>query len=106
MTAEILAKIEEMNKKGLNDSIIAEQLHYGETTVGTWRRRLGLPITGINRTKKRYAIYDGKTTQYIMEGSSRECAEYMGIKPESLRTLKNRFERGKYKKYEIYDVEE
>lgn len=105
MTAECLAKIEKMNKRGLNDTIIAEALCYSPCVVSKCRRKLGLPIAGTNRTKKRYAIYDGETTQYIMEGTAKECAKYMGIKTESFYCSKIRFEQGIYKKYEIYEVE-
>lgn len=106
MTAEFLAKIEQMNRKGLNDAIIAEAIGYSPSIVNHCRRKLGLPIAGINRSKKRYTIYDGETTQFIMEGSARECAEYMGIKVATFRSYKCNFERGIYKKHEIYDVEE
>ena len=106
MTAECLAKIEQMNKKGLNDTIIGEDIGFAPNTVGYWRRKLGLPAAGINRSTKLYTIYDGRTTQFIMEGTSRECSEYMGIKPGSFHSCKVRFEQGLYKKYEIYDVKE
>lgn len=105
MTAEILSKIEEMNRKGLNDSIIAEALYCSITTVFRGRTMLGLPRVGSNRTTKRYTIYDGKTTQYIMEGTAKECAEYMGVKVHNFHALKSKFRRGLYKKYEIHEVE-
>ena len=106
MTAELLEQIREMNGQGLNDAIIAERIYCSDSTVGNWRRRLNLPPAGINRTKKLYAIYDGKTTQFLMEGSARECAEYMGITKSAFHSHKARFERGEYKKYEIYEVKE
>lgn len=106
MTAEILSQIEGMNRKGLNDEIIAEKIFCGTSTVRKWRKVLGLPIAGVNRTKRRYALYDGKTTQYIMEGTARECAAYMGVKVETFRSAKVRFEHGRYKKYEIYEVDD
>ena len=106
MTAECLAKIEQMNRNGLNDAIIGEAIGCSAHTVGHWRKKLGLSVVGINRSKKLYTIYDGETTQYIMEGTSKECSEYMGIKPGSFHSCKVRFEQGIYKKYEIYDVKE
>ena len=106
MTAALLAQIEEMNRKGLNDTIIGETIGYASCVVSHWRRKLGLPAARINRSKKRYVIYDGETTQFIMEGSARECAEYMGIKVTTFHNFKWEFEHGLYKKYEIYDAEE
>lgn len=105
MTEEILAQIEEMNRNGMNDRIIAEKIFCSTTTVARGRRLLGLSAAGINRTKKRYVLYDGKTTQYIMEGTARECADYMGMTLRSFYQNKSRFRRGTYKKYEIYEVE-
>lgn len=55
---------------------------------------------------KRYTVYDGMTTQYLVEGTAEECAKYLGWKTETFRTNKTKFSQGDYKKYEIYEVEE
>ena len=104
MTTEMLGKIKELNEQGLNDSAIAEQLHYSTTTVHYWRRWLGLPTTRINRTKKLYTVYDGVTTQFLIEGTAKECAAYMGVNVTRFYQIKCKFDDGAYKKYEIYEV--
>lgn len=104
MTTKQLAEIERMNKAGMNDAWIGEELGIGASNVGRWRRKLGLPKAGINRTK-RFTVYDGATTQFICEGTARECAAKLGIEKQSFNKNKMLFDRGQYKKYEIYEVE-
>ena len=104
MTTKMLAEIERMNKAGMNDAWISEELGMDKCTVGYWRKKLGLTVVG-NIRSKRYTVYDGKTTQFIIEGTSRECAAKLGIEIQSFRRNKMRFNRGQYKKYEIYEVE-
>lgn len=106
MTTKLLAEIERMNKAGMNDSWIADQLGIDQTCASYWRNKLGLPVVGKNRGAKIYTVYDGKTSQFICEGRADECAKWLGIKVKYFYYIAWMFEKGKYKKYEIYEVEE
>lgn len=105
MTTAILREIKRMNKAGMNDSQIADELRLEHTKVNYWRRKLGLYPTGINRTQKRFSVYDGITTEFIVEGTVRECCARIGMAPSTFRSAKCLFQQGRYKKYEIYEVE-
>lgn len=78
MTTRQIAEVERMNRLGLNDHIIAEALDLPQNTVWYCRNNLGLPVNKGQR-RPRYTVYDGKTGQYLFEGTSRECADWMGI---------------------------
>ena len=67
---------------------------------------MGAAVKGRRCAIKLYDLYDGETTQFLIEGTARECAEYMGVKKRSFHVAKYMFEQGKYQKYEIYDVKE
>lgn len=105
MTTRMILRIKELNEAGMNDVMISERLGISYTTVSYWRiHKLGLPRTGVYRSKKRYIVYDGKTTQFIVEGTTKECADALHLTPATFRTAKTNFEKGIYRKYEIYEV--
>lgn len=109
MTTKMLTQIEQLAREGWCDTEISRRTGRAIAVVRYWRTKVGIPRGrkgNRNLSAKRYAVYDGKTTQFVIEGDVRECAEYMGIKVTTFRNYKWKFEQGRYKKYEIYEVEE
>lgn len=105
MTTKQVSELRRMNKAGLNDHIIAETLGLPQNTVWYNRSNLGLPVNH-KRRYRRYEVYDGKTTEYLFEGTARECAEWMGLTKKGFNSAFALFGKGKYRKYEIYEVED
>lgn len=106
MTSRQIAEVRRMNRAGMNDSAIADVLGLPQNTVWYCRTRMGLPVVLEKRNTMRYTVYDGKTSEYLFEGTARECAERMGIERQSFNRAHSLFLRGRYRKYEIYAVGE
>ena len=105
MTTRQFMELRRMNQAGLNDHIIAETLGIPQTTVWYNRNKLGLPVVKRKR-HKRYTVYNGKTSEYLIEGTAKECADWLGLTREGFNSAFGLFRKGQYKKYEIYLVEE
>lgn len=104
VTTKQVSQLRRMNQAGLNDYIISERLGVPVRTVCYNRNKLGLTVNQ-KRRYRRYEVYDGKTTEYLFEGTARECAERMGITKTGFNRAFQEFFKGNYKKYEIYEVE-
>lgn len=108
VTQEQIDEIVRLNKEKHNDADIAERLELPYITVRYWRRKIGLkPVRKFRETmRKKYEVYDAKTALLVVAGTVDECAQVMGITVGHFYTARAKFERGVYKKYEIYEVEE
>ena len=105
LTTKTISEIARLNAEGLNDEEIADVLGMKRCTVHYWRSiKLGLPNTGHYRTAKRFTVYDGKTTQFLVEGTIKEICAALGMAYITFQHAKTAFERGRYYKYEIYEV--
>lgn len=108
MTTMMLAEIVRLNKEeGLCDAEIARRLGVKSYTVWRWRDKLHLPA-GENgkRNERIYAFYDRASTQFLCEGTLRECAKALGISYKSIHPIISRTRSGELKKYDIYKCEQ
>ena len=103
MTSKKLGELKQLHGEGMVDREIAQEMGISMATALYWRTKLGLAP---NRTSVRYAVYDRRTTAFLVEGTARECTEYPGIKESSFRSAMSRFRNGMELKYEIYRVED
>ena len=53
---------------------------------------------------KRYRVYNPTDGKFIVEGNVAECAEKLGMTEKSFWEAADKFMKGRYKKYNIYDV--
>lgn len=96
----------ELYADGLMDIEIAEIMGVGTSTVWDRRKKLGLPKNPCNRrTAKVFSVYDGKTGEYIMEGTVREITQRLNILDTTVRSYVVRTGREMSGKYKIYEVE-
>lgn len=104
ITTKTLNEIAALYHEGLTDREIAERLGTNENIVSYWRGgKLKLPA---HRTHGRYAVYDKKTSEFIVDGTAKKCAEYLGIAYSSFMSAASRCRHGKGGgKYEIYKAE-
>lgn len=51
-----------------------------------------------------FRVYNPVDGRFIVEGTASECAKKLGITEKSFRWAAERFKKGDYKKYNIYDV--
>ena len=95
----------ELYHEGLMDVEIAEIMGVKAPTVRARRVRMGLPKnTTYHRFTQRFSVHDGNTLEFLFEGTVREIAEYMGIKPVSVRSNIWRCRHGVVCRYLIYEV--
>lgn len=102
-TTKTVARIAELHDAGLVDRGIAEALGLPHARIYYWRNKMGLAP---NRQKERYTVYDRETSDFIVEGTARECSAFLGIKLPSFWHAACCFRQGRGGKYEIYGVEE
>lgn len=102
ITTKTLAEIERLHEKGMVDREVANEIGVSLHTVYYWRSKIGLVP---NREKERYTVYDRKTSDFLVEGSARQCSAYLGIKLASFRHAVCCFRRGQGGKYEIYKAD-
>lgn len=112
MTSKVLAEIKRMNENGKNDCEIARAVGTSHEMVRYYRSKvLGLPPAERRQkpwTYKKgrtYTVYDGHTTQFVVEGAVRECAEAMGMLPNSFYRAFLRSRRGEIGRWEIHVVD-
>ena len=55
---------------------------------------------------KEYAVYLNKTDELLCFGTSRECAEYLGMTLDSFYCMVSRVKSGKNRKYSIVKEED
>lgn len=108
MHHDLLAEIRRLNKAGYKDAAIAQKLGLKYSTVRYNRRKMRLPLnvgSFSDQRTRRYCVYDAKTTQFIIEGTAKECAAELGIKVETFYKLFTIFRQGVTRRWEIYYAE-
>ena len=109
MTAMQLSEIRRRHEAGENDHIIAEAMGYSVMTIWKWRRELGLPPIGVPgpRNRQTYCVWDAADDTLIAFGTSKQCAEMLGMKcgSASFNQLRSKYKAGKIKKYIIMEDE-
>lgn len=108
MTTKLLARIEGLARDGWCDSEIGRRLGIDTKIVRLWRMKAGIPIgkKGKRITTKRYSFYNRRTSEFLVEGTAKECAVFLGLKESSIHSLIYHTRKGRLQKYEIYEVEE
>jgi hypothetical protein len=103
MTTKSLARICEMGRSGACLKEIAAETGYCISTVGKWLRVQGIGSPGRKYIPRRiYTVYKTTTTEFLVEGNAKECAAFLGIKPQSFRRAYTVSCRGGPGKYTIY----
>ncbi len=51
-----------------------------------------------------YRVYNPRNGKFIVEGTVSDCAEKLGMTKDRFRRVAYEFRRGKYSKFNIYDV--
>lgn len=109
MTTMQLSEIRRRHEAGENDHIIAEAIGYSVMTIWKWRRELGLQPIGVPgpRIKPVYCVWDAADDTLIAFGTSKQCAEMLGMKcgSASFNQLRSKYKAGKIKKYIIMEDE-
>lgn len=94
----------ELYNEGLMDIEIAEIMGFAIQTVWKRRTQMGLPKNPQHhRTAKVFTVYDGKTDEYIMEGTIREIGQRLGIYETTVRSYAARTKQGVPIKYKVYE---
>lgn len=108
MTTKMLAQIETLAREGWCDSEIGRRLGISNEVVGPWRMKAGIPIgkKGKRIPTKRYSFYNRRTSEFLVEGTAKECAAFLGLKESSIHSLIYHTRKGRLQKHEIYEVEE
>lgn len=108
MTTRLLAEIKRLSCDGWCDAEIARRMGINQGVVRIWRTKAGLPYgrKGMHHKKKVYAVYDGKTSEFLTEGTIEEVARFLGKTMQGIYCCICRCKSGKSKKYEFYEVEE
>lgn len=76
MTTMQLKKIRELNEQGMTDAYIASVLGMWKTTVRLYRKGMGLPAH--HSGSGWYTVRNDRGT-ILVQGTSRECAQALGI---------------------------
>lgn len=98
--------IRELHGEGLTNIVIAEILGIAPATVSKRMREMGLERNPtIRRDSKRYAVYDSKTSEFVMEGTLRELAEMFGIKTVTAHSHLRYYRMGKKCRWEFQEVD-
>ena len=97
----------ELYNEGLMDIEIAEIMGFAIQTVWNRRKQLGLPKNPQHhRTAKVYTVYDGRTGEYIMEGTTREITKHLNILETTVRCYVALSKKEKHCRYKINEVKE
>lgn len=98
--------IRELHGEGLTNIVIAEILGIAPATVSKRMDAMGLERNPtIRRDSKRYAVYDSKTSEFVMEGTLRELAEMSGIKTVTAHSHLRHYHQGKKCRWEFQEVD-
>ena len=76
MTTMQLKKIRELNERGMTDAYIAAALGTSQTTVNKYRSDMGLPAH--HSGSGWYTVRNDRGT-ILVQGTSRQCAQALGI---------------------------
>lgn len=108
MTTKLLAQVEALAREGWCDSEIGRRLGISNGVVRLWRMKAGIPIgkKGKRIPTKRYSFYNRRTSEFLVEGTTKECAAFLGLKESCIKSLIYHIRKGRLKKYEIHEVEE
>lgn len=108
MTTKTLAQIEGMAREGWCDAEIGRRLGLEQKTVWRWRSRAGLPPGKKGRAypARRYTVYDRKTSRYLLEGTGKEIADFLGLSRKTIYAYIYQTLKGKAKKYEFCEVKD
>lgn len=102
MTTGQMLEIKRRNLAGENDREIAEATGLHLKVVNKVRRQMGLQSVGRRGFEPGlYFVYLKKTDELEFCGTARECAEHLGIKLGSFRSLISRNKKAKRNRYEI-----
>ena len=100
-------KLLEYKAQGMTDEKLCnEVLFISNSTLQRLKKELGAVRvrTPFNIVKKHYAIY--KDEEFIFMGTADECAEYLGVKPQSFRVKVHKTKLGEQKqKYTAFVIE-
>lgn len=91
VTTQTLRKLKELHAQGLVDRETARELGISQSQARYYRKSLGLPP---NRYSASYTVYD-RDGNVLAFGTSKECAEALGIKAESIRTVASKTKSGR-----------
>lgn len=58
----------------------------------------------MSKALKIYRVYNPLNGKFIVEGTVAVCAHKLGITTERFRRVANDFQKGQYKRFNIYDV--
>lgn len=107
MTTKLLQQIQQMARDGWCDAEIARRLGIHVSVARSWRVKAGLPYgrKGMRNKTKCYAVYDGKTSDFLFEGTIEEVAQFLGKTMGGIYSCISRNKSGKLRKYEFYEVE-
>lgn len=108
MTTKLLAQIEELAREGWCDAEIGRIVGIDQKTVWRWRVKAGLTPgkKGRQYPAKKYIFYNRRTSEFLVEGTAKECAAFLGLKESSIYSQIYHTRKGRLKKYEIFVVEE
>lgn len=99
--------IRELHAEGCMDIEIAEILGLPHPTVRQRRVRLGLPKNETyHRGSKRFSVYKRDTEEFLIEGTIREIALFLGKSQSTLRSYLSRRKAGLRPYYEIYEADD
>lgn len=102
MSQEVENRIKRLSENGLYDREIAKRVGISARRVSYWRKKLGIIRPKGAQYHTLYTMYDGKTSEYLFEGTVAECANFAGIQEATIRQYRSRFLAGQKPKYEIH----
>lgn len=102
ISEEVKSRIKRFSEKGLYDWEIAKQVGISVQRVSYCRKKLGIVRTRGAKYHTLYTMYDGKTNEYLFEGTVAECANFAGVQESTIREYRSRFLAGQHPKYEIH----
>ncbi len=107
LTTADIAQVKKLAEAGMCDAAIARDLGLSYKTVRNWRTSMGLPVGGKGHSRtKRYTIYDKHTSQFLFEGTPKECAKYLGVKLCTMYSYISYSRNGGRIIYDIHEVED
>lgn len=108
MTTKTIVKIEQLARDGWCDAEIGRMVGVDTSTARRWRIKAGVEPgkNGRRYPARKYAVYDAKSTEFLVEGTAKEIAEFLGLKRSGMYSTIYRSLRGQLNKYEFCEVTE
>lgn len=102
ISQEVENRIKRLSEDGLYDREIAKLVGISAHRVSYCRKKLGILRPRGAQYHTLYTMYDGKTSEYLFEGTVAECANFAGVQESTIRQYRSRFLAGQKPKYEIH----